>query len=86
MRLSLSEHAKVRQRQLGCSNLSLQILKQFGRTKIAKGGIIQLFFGNKEATQAAREFKKMVQVLDKTSCSCLIIKNGQVSTIRRIKG
>jgi len=81
MSLTLTEHAKMRQRQRGFSNLSLDILEQFARRKHAAGGAKELFFGKREAIRASQEFKKLIQVLDKVNGSSIVILDNYVLTM-----
>lgn len=84
MELRLTEHASRRQRQRGFSTLSLQILRQFGREKEVTGNRTLLFFGRKEATRAAREFKRLLQTLDKVTGSSMIVQDDRVQTVRKV--
>ena len=83
MRLTFSENAKVQKQQRGFSTLSLEIVEQFANEKNQTRGKTVLFFGRKEAAQAAREFKNMIQMLDKASGCCLIVKDGQVLNMQK---
>jgi len=83
MELTLTEHASRRQGQRGFSTLSLQILRQFARERQVAGNRTLLFLGRKEATRAAREFKRLLQTLDKVTGSSMIIHNDQVVTVRK---
>lgn len=81
MSLTLSEHARVRQRQRGFSKLSLNILEQFARRKHVVGGATELFFGKRQAARASEEFKRLIQALDKVNGSSMIIADDRVLTL-----
>lgn len=84
MYLSLSKHASRRQRQRGFSILSLRILEQFARERKDQGnGATELFFGRKEAAKAAREFKRLIQTLDKVTGSTMVISDSHILTLQK---
>lgn len=76
-----TKHSRARQRQRGFSRLSLKILEEFGRPEHAVGNATKLVFGPREAAMAAREFKRLLQILDKVRGSTMVIANGQTVTV-----
>jgi hypothetical protein len=76
-----TKHSRVRQRQRGFSELSLKILKEFGREEYAPGGATKLSFGRQEAAKAARELKRALQLLDKVKDSTMVISKGYILTM-----
>ena len=79
--MRLTEHAKIRKQQRGFSNLSIDIIQNFGRIEKAPGGVIKVFFGRKEYQQACREFKRAIQLLDKSNGGTLIIDGDNLITL-----
>ena len=79
--MRLTEHAKIRKQQRGFTNLSIEIIQNFGRIEKAPGGAIKVFFGRKEYQQASREFKRAIQMLDKSKGGTLIIDEDNLITL-----
>ncbi len=83
MELNLSNHAQKKSSRLGFSSISIEIIKQFGKRRNCSGGTEELFFGNKEARRAAREFKVLIQILDKVKGGSLVMAGGEVLTLNK---
>jgi hypothetical protein len=79
--MKLTKHAEKRLRQRGFSKLSLNIIRECGRTEGAPGGAIKLFFGKKEYQEAVAEFKRAIQLLDKAKGGTIIMDNEDVLTV-----
>jgi hypothetical protein len=75
-----TKHCCKRLKQRGFSKLTLDIIYQFGRCSAAPGNATKIFFGNKEYREAEREFKGLLQHLDKVKGGNLIIKNDSILT------
>ena len=78
--MKITNHCYKRLKQRGLSKLSLDIIYQFGRCSAAPGNTTKFFFGNKEYREAEREFKGLLQHLDKVKGGNLIIKNDNILT------
>ena len=79
--MRLTGHARKRKQQRGFSNLSIDIIRNFGRIEKAPGGVIKVFFGRKECQQAIREFKRAIQLLDKSKGGTLVIDEDNLITL-----
>jgi hypothetical protein len=78
--MNLTNHAKKRISQRGLSRLSLEIIEEFGRYQEAPGGVTKVYFGKKETQAAVSEFKKLIQLLDKTKNGTIVIADNMVLT------
>jgi hypothetical protein len=76
-----TKHCHKRLKQRGFSKLALDIIYQYGRCSTASGNATKISFGNKECKEAEREFKRMLQYLDKAKGGNLIIKNDSILTV-----
>ena len=79
--MKLTGHAQKRKQQRGFRNLSIEIIRNFGRIEKAPGGVVKVFFGRKECQRASREFKRAIQLLDKSRGSTLIIDEDNLITL-----
>lgn len=79
--MTLTKHAQERSRQRGFSSLYICLIEQFGRTEKAAGGATKIFFGKKETEMARHELKKILQLLDKTKGSALIVDGDNILTM-----
>lgn len=79
--MKTTKHAIKRIRQRGFSQLSIDMIRQFGRLERAPGGASRLVFGNKEYQKAVKEFKRAIQVLDKARGGSIIIKDDSLLTV-----
>jgi hypothetical protein len=77
----LTGHARKRKQQRGFSSLSIEIIRNFGRIENAPGGVAKVFLGRKECQQACREFKRAIQLLDKSKGGTLIIDGDYLITL-----
>lgn len=82
--MKITNHAQVRSRQRGFSNLYISLLEQFGRTEKAAGGAIKIFFGKNEYATACHELKKILQLLDKANGSALIVDGDSILTMYKV--
>ena len=78
--MKLSKHAQQRQRQRGFSGLALKIIEENGRCEKAPGGVMKIFFGNKEYQETVHELKKALQQLDRVKGGTMIIDGHDVVT------
>jgi len=76
-----SKHAKKRIRQRGFSNISVELICQFGRHERALGGAEKIILGKKEYQKAIQEFKRIIQILDKAKNGKAIIINDDLITV-----
>ena len=79
--MKLTEHARKRARQRGFSKISLNIIRECGRTERAPGGAVRIFFGKKEYQKALIEFKRAIQTLDKAKGGTIIVEDDDVLTV-----
>ena len=79
----MTDHAKVRQKQRGISNMALNIIEQNGRCEKAPGGALKIFFGFKEYQRTIEDLKKTIQLLDKVKGGTLIINEDKIVTVYR---
>lgn len=77
----MTDHAKIRQKQRGISNIALNIIEQNGRCEKAPGGALKIFFGFKEYQRTIDELKKTIQLLDKVKGGTLIINEDEIITV-----
>ena len=81
--MNMTDHAKVRQKQRGISNMALNIIEQNGRCEKAPGGALKIFFGFKEYQRTIEDLKKTIQLLDKVKGGTLIINEDKIVTVYR---
>ena len=79
--MKLTNHANKRIRQRGISSLSLDIIQQFGSYREAPGGTTKIFLGRKECQTAVQEFKRLIQLLDKTNGGTIIFADDKILTV-----
>jgi hypothetical protein len=79
--MRLTSHAQKRKQQRGFSNLSIEIIRNFGRIDSAPGGAVKIFLGKKESQQAICEFKRFIQLLDNSKGGTLIIDGDYLITL-----
>ena len=78
--MKISLHSKKRIKQRGFSRAALDIIKRYGRIEYAPGGAVRIFFGKKERQLMVTDFKKTIQMLDKTQGGTLIVKDNELIT------
>ena len=78
--MKLSKHARIRSRQRGFSDLSLDIIRQYGRCERTAGGAVKFYFGEKEYRMAVESLKRTIQAMDKIKGGSIIAKDGNVLT------
>lgn len=81
--MEITRHAKRRQQQRGMSDFALKIIEQNGRWEKAPGGVVKIFFGNKEYQKTISEFKKIIQFLDRIKGGTMIIDGRNILTVYR---
>ena len=79
--MEITRHAEKRQHQRGLSDFALKIIEQNGRWEKAPGGVIKVFFGNKEYQRTIGEFKKIIQFLDKIKGGTMIVDGSSILTV-----
>lgn len=79
--MKITKHATERLQQRGISIDSLEIIWKYGRESFAHGGAQRYFFGKKECHDAISEFKKMIQLLERTKDGTLVVANGKLVTV-----
>lgn len=79
--MNMTDHAKVRQKQRGISNIALNIIEQNGRCEKAPGGALKIFFGFKEYQRTIEDLKRTIQMLDKVKGGTLIINKDRIVTV-----
>lgn len=79
--MNMTDHAKVRQKQRGISNIALNIIEQNGRYEKAPGGALKIFFGFKEYQRTIEDLKRTIQMLDKVKGGTLIINKDRIVTV-----
>jgi type II restriction/modification system DNA methylase subunit YeeA len=80
-KMNMTDHAKVRQKQRGISNIALDIIEKNGRCEKAPGGALKIFFGFKEYQRTIQDLKRTIQMLDKVKGGTLIINEDKIVTV-----
>ncbi len=79
--MKMSKHARMRMRQRGFSDFSMEIIRQCGRYEKAVGGAEKIFFGNREYQCAVETLKKTIQLLDRAKGGHIVAKDGRILTV-----
>lgn len=79
--MQFTQHAATRKIQRNFSDEAIEIILHHGRMSYAPGGVLKIFFGKKESTEAIKDLKKTIQLLEKTSGGSLIISEDRVITV-----
>ncbi len=79
--IDFTKHSKIRMRQRGFSDFTMNIIQQYGRCENAPGNAMRIVFGNKEYQEAVGEFKRAIQLLDKAKGGAMIMSDGNVLTV-----
>jgi len=85
--MQLTGHAQTRMQQRGIPALLLQIIEECGIVSNAPGGAQEVFFGKKEAVELVGHLKRIIQAVDKTTGTAMLIKDSHIVTVyKKFKG
>ncbi len=79
--MQMSAHARARMRQRGITPLLLQIIQECGMASPAPGGATEIFFGRRQAVELVGSLKRIIQAVDKTNGTAILIKDNRILTI-----
>lgn len=79
--MEFTNHAIRRINQRGISRDSINVIWKYGRESFAHSGAQRYFFGKKECHDAISEFKKMIQLLERTKDGTMVVANGKIVTV-----
>jgi hypothetical protein len=84
--MNLTRHAQKRKQQRGFSISMLRVIENHGRYKKAPHGVMEVFFGKKEAQNLIRELKRDIQLVERLTGSTIIFSENEIITMYKATG
>ena len=81
--MRMTRHATERARQRGLSEAVLDIILECGTLEHAPGGALRVFLGKRATHDVVSRLKRAIQLVEKASGGCLVVKDDVVLTAYR---
>jgi len=81
--MKLTRHSLMRMKQRNFSDVSINIILQYGHISNAPGGATKIIFNNKEYQLTIKELKAAIRLMERAKNGTIVMVNDYIVTVYR---